>query len=170
MSEGLPPLPPDPTRLGELFKQLMVVLGERSSGDSLRILAASGLTMPQMITLHLLAQDGPHSVGAIADRLLLSRAATSHLVDRLVKERLVGRTEDKEDRRHKRVEITYAGRALNERLASARGGEVSELLARLPAPLQTELEQVLAQVIQKLKEQPQAKPETRGRPWQRSSS
>ena len=45
------------------------------------MMTEAGLTMPQLVTLHMLAHAGARTVGTIAACLRLSPPATSHLVD-----------------------------------------------------------------------------------------
>src|SRR5690242_6869135 len=124
-----------PAELSALVNELMSHIHRRFAGDSLAIMADAGLTMPQLVTLHMLAHAGGRSVGTIAGCLRLSPPATSHLVDRLVRAKLIVRTEDPEDRRQKRLAITDAGRSLVEKLNSERSREVSVVLARLTPAL-----------------------------------
>src|SRR5438874_6779257 len=107
---------PRAAQLSLLINDLMSHVHRRSAGDTLAIMNEAGLTMAQLVALHGLAHTGPQSVSKVASCLRLSPAATSHLINRLVLARLVGRTEDPIDRRHKRIAITAAGRALVDRL------------------------------------------------------
>ncbi len=138
-------------RVSLLIKELMGLILQRSAGETLSIMAEASLSMPQMVTLHVLHRCGPGSISSIAARLKLSLAATSHLVDRLVQGGLVERSEDAADRRQKRVDITAAGRALTERLVQARSREVAQVMAELPPELQEQLEQVLEETVQRIK-------------------
>lgn len=135
-----------------LLKELMSLTLYRSAGETLSIMAESGLSMPQIVVLHMLHQGCQNSISGIADRISLSLAATSHLVDRLVQQGLVVRTEDTTDRRQKRVEITAAGLAIRDRMVQARTRDIAQALAGLPPELSEQLEQVLEQVLQRLKE------------------
>src|SRR5260221_10171771 len=92
--------------VGALVGDLMGLVHGRSAGGTLALMNQAGLTMAQMVALYVLDYTGPQSVTAIASFLNLSPAATSHLVDRLVTGGFVGRTEDQEDRRQKRIAIT----------------------------------------------------------------
>src|SRR5437762_807245 len=96
--------------LSALVSALFSNINRRSAGASLAVMGEAGLTMPQLVTLHLLAHAGGRSVGAIATKLRLSPAATSHLVERLVQAGLVARAEDPDDRRQRRLAITADGR------------------------------------------------------------
>ena len=139
-------------RSGELLRELMCMVIQRSAGEMLRIMAAEGLSMPQMVSLHVLRDCGPLSISAIAEKLSLSLAATSHLVDRMVQQELVIRREDTTDRRQKRVAIAPSGKELLERLVQARLREATQIMAGLPPELHEQLEQVLEQVVGQLRQ------------------
>ena len=136
--------------LGERIQALLVAISQRSASDSLRLLVASGLTMPQLVALPLLVQHGDHTVSGLAERLKLSRAATSHLVERLVGLGHVRRTEDEKDRRQKHVAITTGGRKLVTRLAQARVGEVGKALERISPESRARLAAAIDAVIAEL--------------------
>jgi DNA-binding MarR family transcriptional regulator len=139
-----------PSELSELVNEFLSYVHRRAAGDSLAIMNEAGLTMPQLVTLHMLAHAGGRSVGTIAACLRLSPPATSHLVDRLVRARLVARTEDPEDRRQKRLAITETGRALVERINTERSREVSTVLARINPALRRQFAEVLERVVHEL--------------------
>ncbi len=140
-------------RLGRLVKELMGLIIQRSAGEMLAVMAEARLSMPQMVALHMLQHSGYGSISAIAAHLNLSLPATSHLVERMVRQGLVVRSEDASDRRHKRVMLTPAGEALLERLVQARTREIAQILAELSPQLREQFEAVLAQVVAQLKEQ-----------------
>jgi DNA-binding MarR family transcriptional regulator len=144
------PITGQPAELSALVNELLSHVHRRSAGDSLAIMTEAGLTMPQLVTLHMLAHAGARSVGTIAGCLRLSAPATSHLVDRMVRAKLVVRTEDPEDRRQKRLAITGAGRSLVERINSERSREVSVVLARLTPALRRQFAEVLERVVEEL--------------------
>jgi DNA-binding MarR family transcriptional regulator len=144
-----------PAELSGLVSALFGHINRRSAGDSLAVMAEAGLTMPQLVTLHLLAHAGGRSVGEIGGRLRLSPGATSHLVERLVQADLVARAEDPDDRRQRRLAITPAGRRLVDRINSERTGEVSAVLARLSPLLRRQFADVLSRVIEELASLPE---------------
>ena len=131
----------------------MSLVIQRSACEMLATMTEAGISMPQLVALSMLNRYGQHSISAIAAKLNLSLAATSHLVDRMVKQELVVRGEDVEDRRHKRVVITPAGAALLERLVQARMREIAQTLAGIPLELRDQLEAVLAEVVEQFKQQ-----------------
>jgi DNA-binding MarR family transcriptional regulator len=143
-----------PTDLAHLIDQMMSHIHRRSADDTLAVMNEAGLTMAQMVALHLLTHLGPVSVSSIAACLKLSPPATSHLVDRLVLGGLVGRSEDPVDRRHKRIAITPPGRELIERTQEQRSKEFGRVLSSLSAELQSQFGRVLARVVAELKALP----------------
>jgi DNA-binding MarR family transcriptional regulator len=76
------------------------------------------LTLPQLRTLLVLAEEGPLVIGQIAQRLGIGLSTGGHLVDRLVQAGLAERTEDVEDRRRTLAKLTPRGEELLARLLS----------------------------------------------------
>jgi len=141
-------------KLANLIEEMMSHIHRRSADDTLAVMNEAGLTMAQMVALHLLTHLGPVSVSSIAACLKLSPPATSHLVDRMVVAGLVGRTEDPIDRRHKRIEITAPGRELIEGTNDRRAREFTRILSSLTGEVQAQFGRVLARVVTELKELP----------------
>ena len=74
------------------------------------------LTIAQLRTLLVLAEEGPLVIGQIAQRLGIGLSTGGHLVDRLVQAGLAERTEDSEDRRRTLARLTPKGEELHARL------------------------------------------------------
>jgi len=119
------------------------------------LLAGLGLTYPQYLVLLALWEDQtPLAIGDLGARLKLDSGTLSPLVKRLETTGLVVRRRDVEDERRVLVELTDAGRALEERAAEVpsrlmgvMGLEVSEAreLAGRLGDLLANLEQALAE-------------------------
>ena len=149
---------PAPAKIGALIGEMMSQIHRRSAGETLAIMNRLGLTMAQLVTLHMLEHGGTRSVSAIATCLRLSPAATSHLVNRLVGLKLVKRVEDPSDRRQKRVSITPGGRRLVERVQRERTRELAGVVARLSATVRNQFHFVLSRVVDELSSLPQDMP------------
>jgi DNA-binding MarR family transcriptional regulator len=105
---------------GELL-QLWSHLMRGGSQQMFAILGELDLTMTQTKTLGMLDGCAERlSVKELSEHLGLSLPATSRTVDGLLRRGLLSRSEDPEDRRIKRVELTDAGRAIVERFTTAR--------------------------------------------------
>jgi DNA-binding MarR family transcriptional regulator len=110
--------------------------------------------MPQIITLHILQTQGQRSVSEIAGCTNLSLAATSHLVDRLVKLNLVDRMEDEHDRRQKCISISERGLNLMKKLLRARQQVFAAALGHLRVDTMLQLTGCLAQALAEIRSPP----------------
>jgi len=138
-------------RLPGVVRELVRLVHQRGVGDALAIVHRHSLTLPQVVALFDLREGGPRTVGSIARTLSLSRAATSHLVDRLVRGRLVQRAEDVHDRRQKRISVSDRGKAVLARLDDARRRELDAVIGGLSAQTRAQLTVVLEQVNTQLR-------------------
>ncbi|MBZ5586934.1 MAG: MarR family transcriptional regulator [Acidobacteriia bacterium] len=126
-------------------------MAEASLGEDLAIMAETGLTLPQILTLYTLHDNGPRCVSSVAQVLHLSQPATSQLLDRLVKERLVDRAEDPGDRRRKRLAITPRGVRLVTRLIEAKSRSLNHAASRLTPQVRRKLAAVLQEALAQLR-------------------
>jgi DNA-binding MarR family transcriptional regulator len=74
------------------------------------------ITVPQLRTLLILAEEGPLVIGQVAQRMGIGLSTGGHLVDRLVQAGLAERTEDAGDRRRTLARLTPKGEDLYARL------------------------------------------------------
>jgi DNA-binding MarR family transcriptional regulator len=93
----------------------------------------SHLTLTQIKILMLLARHGTVSGGELARMLGVGLAALSGMIDRLVAQDLVARTEDQRDRRVRRIGLTRAGSELIGGIFDAGMEKQRKLLSRLSA-------------------------------------
>ena len=92
----------------------------RSMGDFRQFTKSSGLSMSQISALFHLYYRGAHGVSDIGEHLGVTNAASSQLIERLVQQGLLQRTEDAIDRRIKNVALTPQGQALVQESIEAR--------------------------------------------------
>ena len=88
------------------------------------------LTLAQLRTLLVLAEEGPMVIGQIAHRLGIGLSTGGHLVDRLVQAGLAERAEDIGDRRRTMAQLTPKGEDLYMRLLN-RTHHLQSLLQRM---------------------------------------
>ena len=131
---------------------MMNRLNEFGQSTVLGAMHDSGLTLPQIVVLHML-QRGPSRISTLSEYLHLSMSATSTLVQRLVEEELITRDEDADDRRQKRVALTRKGETQIDRIGRERSEGVSRGLAKLPPRLRAELVDVVTRVLEQLDDQ-----------------
>jgi DNA-binding MarR family transcriptional regulator len=96
-------------------------------------LFSSHLTLSQLKILMLLARHGTLSGGELARLLGVGLATSSGMIDRLVVQDLVTRTEDLHDRRVRRIGLTRTGSKLIASIVDAGQEKMRALLSRLSA-------------------------------------
>jgi DNA-binding MarR family transcriptional regulator len=134
-------------RAAEPLHRLMRYVVRGSIAQMHLLLQASKLSLPQLGALHLLHAEGAQSVSAVANHLHLSLAATSHLIDRLVRRGLVTRREDPGDRRQKRVDLADEGRALVGGIQAEAVASIDAMLMDVPPALRRRLDDDLREVL-----------------------
>jgi DNA-binding MarR family transcriptional regulator len=133
-------------RLGAFLRHIFLFSG----GEHLRKMEESGLTLTQVKTLLMLAGpegDEPYAGRDIAERLQVSLASVSRAVDGLVRNRLVTRVEDSEDRRVRRLTITDKGRRLAGEIVAARMADMEAFAASLTPAQRRKLDAALEAVL-----------------------
>ena len=117
-----------PTKeLTEVIHEWSEVFMRRSGRDFKRFMDETGLSFSQLNVLMRLYHGGNSGVSEIGEQMGVTSAAASQAIDRLVLLGLIGRTEDPEDRRAKRLALTPKGRTLIESGIEARSRWVEGL-------------------------------------------
>ncbi|MCS7069433.1 MAG: MarR family transcriptional regulator [Meiothermus sp.] len=96
------------------------------TGQMTEMAQIHGLTLREINTLYELSGSGPLKVSEIAARTGLSKAAASQMVERMVQQGLLERSENPANRREKQVQLSPQGRTLTQRFDQ----EALELMAR----------------------------------------
>jgi DNA-binding MarR family transcriptional regulator len=135
-----------------LFQRLIGLANRETAGASTMFMYESGLTFPQIIVMYALTWLGPLPISTLAEKLRLSLAATSQLVDRLVKEQYVAREENADDRRVKLVRMRPHGKQFMDRLNDIRRRELTEAFGRLPSKVRDRLTDVLREAVEALRD------------------
>ena len=130
-----------------LFQKLIGLANRQTAGASTMFMYESGLTFPQIIVMYALTWLGPLPISTLAQRLRLSLAATSQLVDRLVESAYVSREEDPADRRVRLVKMRRQGKEFMERLNEMRRRELTEAFDQLPPKVRARLTEVLRDAV-----------------------
>jgi DNA-binding MarR family transcriptional regulator len=133
------------TPLGHLVARFMGEMHRFDVGRTLGIMHSAKLTTPQMGVLEFVRS--PRTVSAVALHVGLSLPATSQMIEKLVRRRLVRRSESAVDRRERAVVLSASGKALLERIARARSARFEASLAVLPPRAAARLEAVLIEVV-----------------------
>ncbi|HEY4004221.1 MAG TPA: MarR family transcriptional regulator [Pseudonocardia sp.] len=105
-------MPGEPDRLAEQIGEFRRAMLPGLFGQLSRGFGGLDLSIMQVAALYELDGDTSPTVRMLADRIGRSVSATSRLVEQLVVAGLVDRTEDRTDRRSKRLGLTERGRAM----------------------------------------------------------
>jgi len=146
--------------------RLMALVNRRGSQESLGFMHASGLTMPQIVVLHVVSH-GERTMSELAGKLRMSAPATSQLVDRLVEGGLVSRAESATDRRVRTISLRPAGERFLEELNALRLRELEHALTALHTDVRGRLDAAVAEAVRELelafaREAPSTSPPARG--------
>jgi MarR family transcriptional regulator, organic hydroperoxide resistance regulator len=145
--------------LGKLVGQFLSEMHRFDAGRTLPVLHAARVTTPQLAVLEFVRT--PRTVSAIAQHVGLSKPATSQMVQKLVQQHLVQRSEGATDRRERAVELTSAGQVLLGTIEAARAARFDASLAQLPPRIAARLESALAATVHSLRREhasPPARP------------
>ena len=107
------------------------VFMRRSMRDLLQFAKNMGVSMPQLNTLMYLSHHGSCGVSGIGSHFGVTSAAASQMIDRLVQQGYLERTEDPEDRRSKQITVSDKGRELIKEGIEVRRHWMEELAAAL---------------------------------------
>ena len=91
------------------LEKLMGTFMHRSMHKFISYTKERGLSMSQIGALFAIRRKGAIGVSDIGDELGITAAATSQMLNRLVEENLIERSEDPGDRRVKRIVLTQFG-------------------------------------------------------------
>ncbi len=108
-----------------------------------------GFSMTQVSVLFMLRRTGASSVSDIGDELQVSTAAASQLLDRLVQQDLLIRTEHPKDRRLKQIVLSSKGQAVLQEAVQARQRWLEDLVKLLPSDEQEQVITALTILIDK---------------------
>jgi DNA-binding MarR family transcriptional regulator len=109
-----------------------VALGNVLEADILREVVGAQLTSAQIRVLKLIARGQTRSVGDVAKLLGVSNPAASQTVDRLVRRKLVRRTERETDRRANELELTAAASRILAEYEDERGRRLEQVFREVP--------------------------------------
>lgn len=108
-------------------------LGAIVEKQLLRDVAGSQITFSQFKLLKLVALKGPHTLGDVAAFLGISHAAASKAVDKLVRRKLLRRTEAQPDRRAIELSLTESSRQLLAAYEAAKNRKLAKIFGQFSA-------------------------------------
>lgn len=138
------------TDLSQALQHLIQTFMHQSMHKVITYVKTRGLSMSQMGTLLLLHRQESCAVSDIGEYLGITSAASSQLLNRLVEEGWVKRSEDPDDRRHKLLELTPAGREMVRESMEIRQSWIVSLVDTLTPSEQAEVEKSIRLLLSKV--------------------
>jgi len=111
-----------------------------------------GLSMSQYGALMNLHHKGACGVSDIGDRLGITSAAASQMLDRLVQQEIIDRSEDPGDRRLKMIVLTEKGRKLVKESLEARESWLDEMVKQMTPEEQQKVTEGLQILVEKARQ------------------
>ncbi len=118
-------------QFAQSLRKWMDTFTHRSMHDSARFVKNSGYSMAQFFLMMQVYRQAHCGISDLSEHLETSNAAVSQLVDKLVQAGMLTRTEDPNDRRAKKVELTEEGHAFIEESIKVRYLWVDQLADEL---------------------------------------
>ena len=140
-------------RVLRAFKEFRAAVLRDPIRQTIKFLHGRNMSFAAIATVMALRERGDQTISNLAREIGLSVAATSQLVERLVQDDLVRRTEHPDDRRRKQVALTAKGNALLAKMDGAYFAAAATVLGRVPAPALKRLEAALGDVTKELSPQ-----------------
>jgi MarR family transcriptional regulator, organic hydroperoxide resistance regulator len=110
-------------------------------------LSTEGVPVEQWRILKVLSDGQGHSMGELAEAVLLNHPTLTKMVDRMVSDSLVYRRQDAEDRRKVLMFIADRGKALCKRLNSLAASQEAHILQNYGDKPTSELKRLLENLI-----------------------
>lgn len=111
----------------DTFQEWVAMFMRRSMRGFIRYSRESGLSLSQLGALFHIQRQGSSGVSGLGEHLGVTSAAASQLLDRLVHQGLILRTEDPNDRRSKQIILTDKGNKTLQESIRARQGWITDL-------------------------------------------
>jgi DNA-binding MarR family transcriptional regulator len=125
------------------------VFMRHSMRNFIRYARQSGLSVPQIGALLHIQRENCSGVSNLGDHLGVTSAAASQMLERLVQQGLISRTEDPNDRRVKQLLLTDKGKQILHESIRARQGWLDDLSEALSPSEQEQVNTALQLLIEK---------------------
>jgi DNA-binding MarR family transcriptional regulator len=148
--------PASPARVAEQLMDVAPLVTRWIRGE-MRRASAGSLTVPQLRAIHFVRRNPGTHLSPLAEHLGVGVTTASGLVDRLVRQELLTRSQDPQERRRVRLEVTRAGESRVTRSRGHTSSALAEALSSLSGEELAVIQQALLLVRQSV--QPGRTPE-----------
>lgn len=135
-----------------VFHEWMEIFMHRSMRGYMHYAREIGLSRSSIGTLFHLSHRDHTGVTDLGEHLGVSSAAASQMLERLVDEGLIQRSEDPDDRRMKKITLTEKGSRVMKESVSARLGWLEQLTVNLSVEEKNQITSAMKLIISKAKD------------------
>lgn len=135
--------------LSQTLREWLRVTMRYSMRHFMRFAKDHNYTVAQLNALFRISHKGVCGVSDLGEEMGVTNAAASQLLEKLVQQGLVIRSEDPQDRRNKLITLTEAGERVAEQSMQARQGWLDQLTEKLTPAEQEQVEAALNLLIEK---------------------
>ena len=140
---------PEKDPLVQTLEEWMEVFMHRSMRNFILYAKESGLSMSQIGALFRIMHKGSSGVTDLGEELGVTSAAASQMLERLVQQGLVLRSEDPNDRRVKQIVLTDKGRSIIQESIHSRQAWLRDLAETMNEPEKAQAAAALSLLIAK---------------------
>ena len=151
---------PEPDRMAQEIVRALRRIMRSMDISSRKLIAAHGLSIPQLLCLQHLREFGPLTSGALAKTMALSPPTVTGILDRMEMRGLVHRERRPEDKRRVLVALTQTGRNLADDTPSSLNDQLAQALAELPSQDSAAIHDAIAKLERMIGETNAIPPET----------
>lgn len=134
----------------EALLQNMEAIGKAMMSRKVETLQADMPTHAQLGVLLMVNYQGPHSIKSLAEKFRMTSSAATQLVNGLVKNGLLSRVEDEQDRRKIAVGMTQKGKRLLEATKKQREKNMLKIFEPLSDVELVQLEKIQRKITEQL--------------------
>jgi DNA-binding MarR family transcriptional regulator len=130
---------------------LMNRIMARYNAGVAEVLAAEGVSVPQMRALAVLAESGPRTVNELSVLTVIKQSTLSRTLDSMEAAGLIRRVACDEDSRVRRIHLTETGTAVHDRAWPAMQQAEARLFAAIPDDERAAFTRTLAQILKSIR-------------------
>ncbi len=150
----------DSIQLTRILRESMEAITHHAFHEHMQFVKASGISMPQFSILMQVHYQRQCGISDIGNRMEITSAAASQLVDKLVQAEFLERSEDPHDRRAKQLKLSPKGHQLIETGLAARHQWVENLVGQIDQADWEKVAEVMAILTRNLQKSPGKAPIT----------
>ena len=129
-------------KMNQIIPEIMKGFARRQNNEVYK----GKITLPQLLILELLSRQGASKMTDLAKYMQVTTAASTGIVERLVRQGYVQRAYDQNDRRIVRIKLNTKGTELLKKISQQRAQSVTKIFSQISEDDRAEYLRILMQV------------------------